>query len=62
VIFHFKINFTGELFTAAERAGLYQVLLLTIAAFAVIIVWGPETLTREQVSLDAVKKSLSSDS
>jgi membrane protease YdiL (CAAX protease family) len=55
VMFHFMINFTGELFTATERAELFQVLLLTVAALAVIVVWGPKTLTRGQVSLDAVK-------
>jgi len=60
VIFHFKINFTGELFTATERVELLYALLLIAAAITVTVVWGPEKLTREQVSLGAVKKPLSS--
>jgi membrane protease YdiL (CAAX protease family) len=57
VLFHFTINFTGELFAVTERAEFYQVLLLVVAAIAVTIVWGPKTLTRRQTSLDSAKKT-----
>jgi membrane protease YdiL (CAAX protease family) len=57
VLFHFAINFTGELFVATERAEFYQVLLLIVAAMSVTVVWGPKTLTRQQKSPDSAKKS-----
>jgi len=57
VMFHFMINFTGELFTATERVELFQVFLLTAAVLAIIVVWGPKTLTRRQESLAALQKA-----
>ena len=56
-MFHFMINFTGELFTATERVELFQVFLLTAAVLAIIVVWGPKTLTRRQESLAALQKA-----
>ena len=53
VLFHFMINFTGELFALTERAELYQVLLWVIAATAVTLTWGPQTLTQGRKSPSA---------
>jgi len=47
VLFHFMINFIGELFALTERADFYQVVVWAMAAIAVIAIWGPKTLTRE---------------
>ena len=55
VLFPFMINFNRELFTVTERANFFQVLLLTAAALAVISIWGPKTLTRDQERLNAIK-------
>ncbi len=48
ILFHFSINFSGEFLTPTEQARFYQLLLLIITAVAVVIVWGPGTLTRRQ--------------
>lgn len=40
----------GELFALTERAELYQVLLWVIAATAVTLTWGPQTLTQGRKS------------
>lgn len=50
VLFHTMINFTGEILVATERADLVLFLLLSAAAIAVTIVWGPKTLTNGQES------------
>jgi membrane protease YdiL (CAAX protease family) len=47
VLFHFMINFIGELFALTERADFYQVVVWALAAIAVVAIWGPKTLTRE---------------
>ena len=47
VLFHFMINFIGELFALTERADFYQIVVWAMAAIAVIAIWGPKTLTRE---------------
>jgi membrane protease YdiL (CAAX protease family) len=51
VLFHFTINFTGELFALTARAERYQVLLWVVAAIAVTLIWGPKTLTRQREGL-----------
>ncbi|HEC35581.1 MAG TPA: CPBP family intramembrane metalloprotease [Anaerolineae bacterium] len=48
VLFHFMVNFTGRLFELGVKAEPYQVLMWVVAAIAVTIIWGPETLTRRQ--------------
>jgi len=45
VLFHFTINFTGELLSLSSRAEVYNALLCVIVAIAIAIIWGPETLT-----------------
>lgn len=56
VLFHFMVNFTGELFSLTERAQFYQVLLFIVAAIAVTVIWGSKTLTRQQKTPDSAKK------
>ena len=46
VLFHSMINFVGELFALTDRADFYQAGVCTIAAIAVVVIWGPKTLTQ----------------
>jgi len=46
VLFHFTVNFVGELFALTQRAELVYVLSWIAAALGVVAIWGPETLTR----------------
>ena len=45
VLFHFMINFVGELFALSARADLYQAAVWAIAAIPVVVFWGQRTLT-----------------
>jgi membrane protease YdiL (CAAX protease family) len=47
VLYHFMVNFKGELFELSDRAKLYQFLLLAAAAILVTLIGGPKTLTRQ---------------
>jgi membrane protease YdiL (CAAX protease family) len=47
VLFHFMINFVGELFALTERADFYQIVVWAMAAILVVLIWGPKTLARE---------------
>jgi len=47
ILFHFSINFSGELLSPTEQARFYQLLLLIITAIAVTIIWGPKRLVRQ---------------
>jgi membrane protease YdiL (CAAX protease family) len=49
VLFHFMINFVGELFALSARADLYQVGVWAIAAICVVVYWRPKTLTKRDV-------------
>jgi membrane protease YdiL (CAAX protease family) len=44
VLYHFVVNFTGELVELSARAECYQFLLLVAMAILVTIIWGPKTL------------------
>jgi membrane protease YdiL (CAAX protease family) len=48
MLFHFMVNFTGELVALSPRAELYSILLWIIAAIVVTVIWGAKTLTRKQ--------------
>ncbi len=50
ILFHFMLNFSGELLAPTDRARFYQLLLLTATAIIVVVIWGPETLTQERGS------------
>ncbi len=50
ILFHFMLNFSGELLSPTDRARFYQLLLLIAIAIVVIAVWGPKTLTQERKS------------
>ncbi|WP_457751015.1 methyltransferase domain-containing protein [Thermococcus sp.] len=45
ILFHFMINFSGELLSPP---GLYGLILVAALAVIVVVVWGPETLTRQR--------------
>ena len=45
MLLHFMVNFTGELVALTPRAELYSILLWTLAALFVTLVWGAKTLT-----------------
>jgi membrane protease YdiL (CAAX protease family) len=45
ILFHFSINFSGEIFLLSEREYCYQPLLVTVAALLVVAVWGYKKMT-----------------
>jgi membrane protease YdiL (CAAX protease family) len=47
VLFHFIINFIGELFALTEPADFYQIVVWAVVATAVVLLWGPRTLACE---------------
>lgn len=53
VLFHFMVNFIGELFELTARADVFLILLWIVAAVAVTLAMGPETLTRQSGGQDA---------
>ncbi len=48
ILFHFMLNFSGELLSPTDRARFYQLLLLIITTVVVVIIWGPETLAQQR--------------
>ncbi len=48
VLFHFMINFTGELFVLSQRAEIFLVLLWMLSSLLILIIWGPQHLIREK--------------
>ena len=44
ILFHFMINFSGELFSPTEMARLYNLILVTVFSMIVVIIYGHETL------------------
>jgi membrane protease YdiL (CAAX protease family) len=58
VLYHFIVNFTGELVELSERAELYHFLLLVIVAILVVIIWGPKTLIRHPKRLGMSERLL----
>jgi membrane protease YdiL (CAAX protease family) len=51
ILFHAMVNFTGELIAITERADTFSILLWFVAAIVVTIIWGAETLTRNEGAL-----------
>jgi membrane protease YdiL (CAAX protease family) len=47
VLFHFSVNFVGELFELTPRANLFYIILWILVAIAVTIYWGPQNLVRK---------------
>ena len=47
VLLHFMVNFSGELFGLTDHARFYQALLIFGVTAAIIVIWGPQTLTRQ---------------
>ncbi len=48
ILLHFMINFSGECISPTEQARFYNLILVTVLSIAVVVIWGPETLTRQQ--------------
>lgn len=46
ILFHFMVNFIGELFELTEAAELYQLMLWIAASIFIVVIWGPKRLTR----------------
>jgi membrane protease YdiL (CAAX protease family) len=46
VLFHFLINFVGELVVLTERADFFQIFVWAGAALVVVAIWGRESLAR----------------
>ena len=47
ILFHCVLNGSLELFTLTERAFTYSIILWYLAAIAITLIWGPNTLTRQ---------------
>ena len=47
ILFHCMLNGSLELFTLTERAFTYSIILWYLAAIAITLIWGPNTLTRQ---------------
>ncbi len=60
ILFHFVINFSGELFSPTEQARLYSLILVTVLSLIVIVIWGPDTLTRQRKMGFALWKEIAS--
>jgi len=45
-LLHFMVNLSGELFGLTEHARFYRALLIVLTTAAVVVIWGPRTLTR----------------
>jgi membrane protease YdiL (CAAX protease family) len=46
ILFHFMVNFIGELFVLSPRTDLFQIILWALITVIVVILWKPKTLTR----------------
>jgi membrane protease YdiL (CAAX protease family) len=46
ILFHFMVNFMGELFALSVRTDFFQITVWTLAALIVVFIWKPKTLTR----------------
>lgn len=47
VLFHFSVNFVGELFELTTRAELFSIMFWILTAIAVTVFWGPQNLVRK---------------
>lgn len=48
ILFHFSINFSGELFGLSVQARVVQLILLAASIILVILIWGKEDLSQEE--------------
>ena len=48
MLFHFMVNFTGELVVLNARAEVFSILLWFVAAIIVTVVWGVRKVMRPQ--------------
>ncbi len=48
ILFHFMINFSGEIFQMNELARTFQLVLTIALSLIVVIIWGPSRLVREK--------------
>ena len=46
ILFHFTVNFIGELIVLSARTDIFQIIVWVLAALVVISIWKPKTLTR----------------
>lgn len=46
ILFHFMVNFVGELFELTEAAEIYQFILWITIVIFVVTIWGPKKLRR----------------
>jgi len=57
ILFHFTVNFTGELFELTKAAEICQFTLSVVMALLVVVIWGPEKLRREGKRTERNKRS-----
>ncbi len=59
ILFHFSVNFFGELFELSARAELFYIILWILAAMVVTAFWGPENLVRNERNMEKSEYSQS---
>ncbi|GAP41715.1 CPBP family intramembrane glutamic endopeptidase [Flexilinea flocculi] len=47
VLFHFSVNFVGELFQLTTQAKLFYIIFYILAAIVVTVFWGPQKMVRK---------------
>lgn len=52
VLFHFSVNFVGEIFDLTARTELFYIIFWILAAIAVTVFWGPQNLVRNRHNLE----------
>jgi len=48
ILFHFMVNFSGELMSLTRQARMYSTVLVSVLAIVIVVYWGPETLVRQR--------------
>lgn len=52
ILFHFSVNFVGELFELTARAELFYIIFWILTAITVTIFWGPQNLVRNAQKME----------
>ncbi len=47
ILFHFMINLTAELLPLTEQQRVFSLVIIVVLTLGVVILWGPDTLTRQ---------------
>ncbi|QTA38570.1 CPBP family intramembrane metalloprotease [Thermosipho ferrireducens] len=54
ILFHFTINFTGELIPLTERGRIYSLILITLLSIVIVITMDPKTLAEKAIKISEI--------